>query len=91
MENKGLSEALPPLTGHEAMVESNRCLYCYDAPCTQACPVGATFDAPDGAVLIDPNYCIGCGFCIQACPYGCRFMNPETHTAEKFVIPVNRR
>jgi len=26
------------LTGHEAAVESDRCLYCYDAPCTHACP-----------------------------------------------------
>ncbi len=33
-----LAEALPPLTDHEAIVESNRCLFCYDAPCTHACP-----------------------------------------------------
>lgn len=34
----GLAEALPPLTEQEACVEANRCLYCYDAPCTHACP-----------------------------------------------------
>lgn len=33
-----LAEQLPPLTPHEAAVESDRCLYCYDAPCTHACP-----------------------------------------------------
>lgn len=33
-----LSEQLPPLSDHEALVEANRCLYCYDAPCTHACP-----------------------------------------------------
>ncbi len=33
-----LSEYLPPLTDHEALVEAHRCLYCYDAPCTHACP-----------------------------------------------------
>jgi glutamate synthase (NADPH/NADH) small chain len=35
---KCLAEQLPPLTAHEAAVESDRCLYCYDAPCTHACP-----------------------------------------------------
>jgi len=33
-----LGELLPPLTDHEASVEANRCLYCFDAPCTHACP-----------------------------------------------------
>lgn len=33
-----LAEAHPPLTVHQALVEANRCLYCYDAPCTHACP-----------------------------------------------------
>ena len=33
-----LGELLPPLTQHEAFVESVRCLMCYDAPCTHACP-----------------------------------------------------
>ena len=35
---KGLSEHFPPLSANEAVVEANRCLYCYDAPCTHACP-----------------------------------------------------
>ncbi len=34
----GLQELLPPLTTHEALVEAARCLMCYDAPCTHACP-----------------------------------------------------
>jgi dihydropyrimidine dehydrogenase (NAD+) subunit PreT len=37
-QNGGLTELLPPLTKHEALVEATRCLMCYDAPCTQACP-----------------------------------------------------
>lgn len=31
-------ELLPAMTAHEATVEAHRCLYCYDAPCLQACP-----------------------------------------------------
>jgi len=33
-----LDELLPPLTRNEAAVEAARCLMCYDAPCTHACP-----------------------------------------------------
>jgi dihydropyrimidine dehydrogenase (NAD+) subunit PreT len=33
-----LDEQLPPLTANAAAVEADRCLYCYDAPCTHACP-----------------------------------------------------
>ncbi|WP_160719407.1 NAD(P)-dependent oxidoreductase [Bacillus sp. USDA818B3_A] len=33
-------EIIPGLTKQEAFEESNRCLYCYDAPCIKACPTG---------------------------------------------------
>ncbi len=33
-------EVTPELTRQEAIEESNRCLYCYDAPCITACPTG---------------------------------------------------
>ena len=36
--SSGLRELLPPLTEHEAITESARCLMCFDAPCTHACP-----------------------------------------------------
>ena len=29
-----------PYTTTQALVEANRCLYCYDAPCITACPTG---------------------------------------------------
>ena len=37
------------------------CNHCADSPCTQVCPVGATFISPDGVVLVDQKYCLGCG------------------------------
>ena len=35
---KNFAEIDPAMTGAEAAVEANRCLYCYDAPCMHACP-----------------------------------------------------
>src|SRR5215213_10979228 len=35
---RNFREIAPPLTEAEALFESNRCLYCFDAPCTHACP-----------------------------------------------------
>ena len=32
------SDINAPLTAEEAIVESERCLYCFDAPCVEACP-----------------------------------------------------
>jgi Fe-S-cluster-containing dehydrogenase component len=92
--NGGRNGFPPSLVPREEILKSffvpKLCNLCENSPCTQACPVGATFDSPDGVVLIDPHYCIGCGFCVQACPYGCRFLNPETKTAEKCSLCYHR-
>ncbi|HEY6971696.1 MAG TPA: 4Fe-4S dicluster domain-containing protein [Candidatus Angelobacter sp.] len=66
------------------------CNHCADSPCTQVCPVGATFITPDGVVLVDEKYCVGCRYCIQACPYGCRFLHPEKKTAQKCTLCYHR-
>lgn len=33
-------DAHPPLTQAQALIEAERCYYCYDAPCITACPTG---------------------------------------------------
>lgn len=48
------------------------CMQCDDPPCTDVCPVGATYKRPDGVVEINYDKCIGCRYCIPACPYGAR-------------------
>ena len=67
----------------KAFFVAKLCNHCENPPCVQVCPVGATYKTPDGVVLIDKNYCIGCRYCVQACPYGARYFNEKTNTADK--------
>jgi len=66
------------------------CNHCYDSPCTQVCPVGASYRSPDGVVLIDKKHCVGCGYCVQACPYGCRYIDESKGVADKCTLCYHR-
>ena len=46
--------------------------------------------APDGVVLVDQKYCLGCAYCVQACPYGCRYIHPEKKVADKCTLCYHR-
>ena len=52
-----LDEELPPLTFNQAAVEAARCLMCFDAPCTHACPTH--IDIPKFIKKISTNNLLG--------------------------------
>jgi dihydropyrimidine dehydrogenase (NAD+) subunit PreT len=67
----------PPLTAHEALVESDRCYFCYDAPCMKACPtsidiplfireIQAGHPKSAAKTIFDQN--IMGGMCARVCP-----------------------
>ena len=71
------SDLHPPLDHHEALVESDRCYFCYDAPCMQACPTSidiplfireiATGNPLGSAKTIFDQNILG-GMCARVCP-----------------------
>ena len=52
-----------------------QCHQCAKPPCVKVCPVEATWQEPDGIVVIDYDWCIGCRYCEAACPYWARRFN----------------
>jgi len=62
-----------------------QCFQCENPPCVKACPTKATWKEPDGIVVVDYDWCIGCRYCMAACPYWGRRFNwndPEIPDAE---------
>ena len=62
-----------PAEGHFYM--GMQCFQCADPPCVKVCPVGATWQEPDGIVVVDYDWCMGCRYCMAACPYWARRFN----------------
>ncbi len=87
---EGATLYIPPEDIARAFFVPKLCNQCNSPPCVQVCPVGATYKSPDGVVLVDRTWCIGCGYCVNACPYGARFFHPVYDTAEKCTFCEHR-
>ena len=51
--------------------------HCEDAPCVKVCPTQASHRTEDGTIVVDPERCIGCKYCMAACPYQVRYQLPS--------------
>ncbi len=66
-----------------------QCMQCEKPPCVKVCPARTTYREPDGIVVIDYNWCIGCRMCVTACPYWARRSNwGEPNLPKKELNPV---
>jgi len=74
---QNFADCAPRLTHNQAVLEAERCLYCYDAPCATACPTG--IDVPSFIKRIADENLRGAartilesnplgGMCARVCP-----------------------
>ena len=77
----GAMDGFPPSTRTDlkSFYVPKLCNQCADSPCVQVCPVGATFVSPDGVVLVDESYCLGCRYC-----------HPDKQTIDKCTLCYHR-
>ena len=85
-------DAHPPLSPAQAVVEANRCYFCYDAPCIEACPTGidiplfirkiATGNLRGSAQTILEANILG-GSCARVCPTEELCERACVHTAQE--------
>ena len=87
----GMAEIEPKYKPQEALVEADRCLYCFDAPCIMACPTG--IDVPGFIKKIANGNLTGAGRVIlEANPLGasCARVCPTSALCEGACVMLDR-
>ena len=75
--DRNFADLHPPLKRAEALIEADRCYFCFDAPCTAACPTGIDIPAfiqkirsdnirGSARTILEEN--IMGGMCARVCP-----------------------
>ena len=76
--------------GVKWLMSSDVCKHCTHAACLDVCPTGALFRTEFGTVVVQPDVCNGCGYCVPACPYGVIDLRKDDGRAFKCTLCYDR-
>jgi len=70
---------------------SMACNHCEEAPCMYGCPTLSFHKDPStGAIVHDPDSCIGCKYCSWVCPFDAPKFNSQLGVIEKCTFCIHR-
>ena len=69
---------------------SDVCKHCTNAGCLDACPTGALIRTEFETVVLQPDVCNGCGYCIPSCPFGVVDRDHDDGRAAKCTLCYDR-
>ncbi|TAK22351.1 MAG: 4Fe-4S dicluster domain-containing protein [Chloroflexota bacterium] len=72
------------------LLMSDVCKHCQRAGCMDACPTGAITRTEFDQVLVQPDICNGCGYCVPACPFGVIEIDRTIGIAQKCTLCYDR-
>ena len=73
------------------LMRKDNCLHCEDPGCLAACPApGAIVQYENGIVDVNPDACIGCGYCETGCPFDVPKIHEKTAKMSKCTLCTDR-
>jgi formate dehydrogenase beta subunit len=73
------------------LMRKDQCMHCDDPGCLAACPApGAIVQYENGIVDVNPDRCIGCGYCATGCPFDVPRFHEQTGKMSKCTLCVDR-
>ena len=82
--------AAAAVPGDQWLFMSDVCRHCTNAGCLDACPTGALIRTEHQTVVLQPDVCNGCGYCVPACPFGVVARDEDDGRAGKCTLCYDR-